>query len=104
MAGRTGEPHPSQDSVHAAITKATEGDWWRLASPQLDPSNYPRWCVPSRTTPGVYYTVWRRKAGPGDWWDILDCNCPAIESGRYVVCWHKACVFVRNQRFRGGPK
>lgn len=89
-----------RDAVEAAIGKANEGDWWRLASPQLDSSNYRRWCIPSRTTVGVFYTVWLDRPAEKDWWYQLACNCPTSKVNERVVCWHKAAVFIRGRRFR----
>lgn len=81
----------------SALERAAEGDWWRLASPQVDRSNFVRWCVPSRTTPGVFYTVWIRASGAAEWWRKYACNCEAHRSGKYTICWHQAAVHLRQR-------
>lgn len=94
---------PAGDAARAAeraVERARDGDWWQLASPQSWDTGLPKWRVPSRTTPGQFYTVARiREWGP-DWWRSLTCDCEAIRSGRYAVCWHKASVWLRHQALR----
>lgn len=95
------EARPSEEVIREAFRKADEALWWRLVSPSIEPSNATRWYVPSRTVAGDYYTVSLRPGPPGrPFWEALDCNCQAITSGKYVVCWHKAAVTRRLQKLR----
>jgi hypothetical protein len=95
-------PAPSPEVIDAALRKADEHEWWRLASPQFDGGSFPKWAVPSRTTPGVYYTVWRPSQARArlPWWDALECNCPTARIHSRRVCWHKAAVYRRWERWR----
>lgn len=96
LVGRYGvSTPPPEASIRSAERKAREGDWWRLVSVQQDASNFVRWCVPSRTRPGEFYTVYLRFPNAPTWWEGLRCNCLAATSGRYAVCWHKAIVVYR---------
>ena len=103
---RTAAPRtaaPAGDAARAAeraVERARDADWWSLASPQSWHPGLPTWRVPSRTTPGQFYTVARIREWGDDWWRSLDCNCEAIRSGRYAVCWHKAAVWLRHQALR----
>ena len=84
-----------QAACERALAKAREHEWWRLVAPQLARSNFQQWRIPSRTEPGQYHTVWRARPTAFGWWNKLDCSCPAIASGKYLVCWHKAAVAIR---------
>ena len=80
------------------MAKATEREWWRLVAYQADQNCY---YVPSRSTPGEFYVLRHSQAkGRLPWWLAYLCNCEAQKSGKYVVCWHKAAVYVAQQRRR----
>lgn len=93
MGDWTPQSAPPTEAIANANAKAAEHDWWRLVSFQHDQHCY---YVPSRTTPGQYYVVRRRKRNPpkGAYWVAYSCTCKAETSGRYVLCWHKAAVYM----------
>lgn len=97
---------PDQAVLQSALSKARTGSLWRLVSWQPD---LQQWWVPSRTTPAtVYWLTVRKGTARGDpWWLRLQCNCDAETSGRYLVCWHKAAVTIRerlrHQMVQGTP-
>lgn len=61
------------------------------------------WWVPSSTGDGRQYLVspkWKREDRQrgvgrknGQWWHVLVCTCEAAGRG-YLLCWHKAAVYV----------
>jgi hypothetical protein len=99
-------PRINPTVVAAAFGRASKGDLWTLVS--WDPKKQ-QWEVPSATTVGRSYRVWRRRgrSGPLPFYVALECNCAAEQKDSYLVCWHKCAVKLWldawfNERALGG--
>lgn len=91
---------PWDEIRDAQIAKAED----QLRHQPLEPDKVAGgWWVHSSVGDGNKYLVkpkWDRTHQPaksgtrnGKWWHVLTCNCQAAVKG-YMLCWHKAAVFV----------
>lgn len=87
-----GQSVPTPNSINQALEKAER--YWRGYCDYAGPADL-HWLVMSATEKGVCYRVTAsgRVAPLNNWWDRLDCTCPATEKG-LRVCWHKAAAYL----------